>query len=68
MLIGTSEIWVSKHDIAKGQTGALWDRHLDSSQFFRLLFRLKALRGVTFKYLPDSNTEYIDAAVEEFIF
>ena len=26
-----------KHDVAKGRTRALWDRYLDSSQFFRLL-------------------------------
>ena len=30
-----------KHGIAKGRTRALWDRHLDSSQFFRLLLRLQ---------------------------
>ena len=29
--LGTNEILASKHDIAKGQTRALWDRHLDSS-------------------------------------
>ena len=36
-----------KHDIAKGRTRVLWDRHLDSSQFFRLLLRLQVFRSIT---------------------
>ena len=41
--LGTNEILASKRDFAKGQTRALWDRHLVSSQFFRLLLpRLEA--------------------------
>ena len=32
----TNEILASKRDIAKGQTRALWDHHLDSSEFFYL--------------------------------
>ena len=62
-MLGTNEILVSKHDIAKGQNRAFWDRHLDSSQFFRLLLRLKVFRSITFKYIDDLNIEYSDAAV-----
>ena len=36
-----------KHDIAKGRTRVLWDRHLDSSQCFRLLLRLQVFRSIT---------------------
>ena len=42
--------------------------HLDSSQFFRLLLRLKVFRSITLKYLYDSNAEYTDGAVEGSIF
>ena len=35
-----------KHDIVKGRTRALWDRHLDSSQFFRLLLRLQVFGNI----------------------
>ena len=38
------------------------DGHLDSSQFFPLLLRLKVFRSIALKYLHDPNTEYIDAA------
>ena len=31
--------------------------------FFRLLLRLKVLRGIILKYLHDSNSEYSDEAV-----
>ena len=47
--LGTNEILASNHDIAKGQTRTLWDRHLDSSQFFRLLLRLKVFWSISFK-------------------
>ena len=44
----TNEILASiKHGIAKGRTRALWDRHLDSSQFFRLLLRLQVFGRIT---------------------
>ena len=33
-MLGTNEILAFKHDITKGQTRALLDRYLDSSQFF----------------------------------
>ena len=36
-----------KHGIAKGRTRALWDRHLDSSQLFRLLLRLQLFGSIT---------------------
>ena len=43
----------------EGKKGSwLWDHHLDSSQFFRLLLRLKVFRSLTLKYLYDSNAEY----------
>ena len=43
----TNEILASiKHSIAKGRTRVLWDHHLDSSQFFRLLLWLQA-RSIT---------------------
>ena len=46
--LGTNEILASiKHGIAKGRTRAIWDRHLDSSQFFRLLLRLQVFRSIT---------------------
>ena len=46
--LGTNEILASiKHRIAKGRTRALWDRHLNSSQFFRLLLRLQVFRSIT---------------------
>ena len=35
-----------KHDIAKGRTRALGDRHLDSSQFFLLLLRLEVFGNI----------------------
>ena len=35
-----------KNHIAKGRTRALWDRHLDSSQFFRLLLRLQVFGNI----------------------
>ena len=42
--LGTNEILASiNHGIAKGQTSALWDRHLDSSQFFCLLLTAKGV-------------------------
>ena len=44
LMRGTNEILASNYDIAKGQTRALWDRHLGFSQFCRLLFRLKVFR------------------------
>ena len=45
--LGTNEILASiKHGIAKGRTRALWDRHLDSSQFFRLLLRLQVFGNI----------------------
>ena len=34
LMRGTNEILASNYDIAKGQTRALWDPHLGSSQFF----------------------------------
>ena len=44
----TNEILAAiKHGTAKGQTRALWDRHLDSSQFFRLLLRLPVFKSIT---------------------
>ena len=46
--LGTNEILASiKHGIAKGRTRAPWDRHLDSSQFFRRLLRLQVFRSIT---------------------
>ena len=36
-----------KHGIGKGRTRALRDRHLDSSQFFRLLLRLQVFGRIT---------------------
>ena len=46
--LGTYEILASiKHAIAKSRTRALWDRHLDSSQFFRLLLWLQVFRSIT---------------------
>ena len=59
---GTNAILASKHDIAKGQTRALWDGYVDSSQLFCLLLRLKVFRSIALKYVCDSNTEYSDAA------
>ena len=38
-------LWISR--TAKGRTRALWDRHLDTSQFFRPLFRLQGFRSIT---------------------
>ena len=46
------------NDIAYGQTRAFGDRHLDSSQFLRLLLRLKVFRSIALKYLHDSNAKY----------
>ena len=34
-------------DIAKGRTRALWDRYLDSSQFFCLFLRLQVFENIT---------------------
>ena len=51
LMLGTNEILASKHDIAKGQTRTLCDRHIGSSKFFRLLLRLKVSKSITFKYL-----------------
>ena len=62
LMLGTNEILASKHDIAKGQTTTPCDRHIGSSNFFRLLLRLKMSKSITFKYLHASNTEYSDAA------
>ena len=46
--LGTNEILASiKHGIDKGRTRALWDRHLDSAQFFRLLLLLQVFRRIT---------------------
>ena len=46
--LGTNEILASiKLGIAKGRTGAIWDRHLNSSQFFCLLLRLQVFRSIT---------------------
>ena len=50
-------IWHYIHS-AWGQTRAVWDRHVDCSQFFRLLLRLKVFRSMILKYLYDSNAEY----------
>ena len=36
-MLGTNEILASKYDIAKGQTRALLDRHLRSSQFWSFI-------------------------------
>ena len=58
--------WHLNMTLLRGQTRALWDRHLDSSLFFRLLLRLKVFRSITFKYLHDWNAEYCDAAVFDF--
>ena len=45
--LGTNEIVpFIKHSIAKGRTRVLWDRHLDSSQFFCLLLRLRVFRSI----------------------
>ena len=55
----TNEILASKHDIAKGQTWAVWDGYLDSSQFFLSFI---TARSIALKYICDSNTEYSDAA------
>ena len=52
------------NDFAEDQTRALGDSHLDSSQFLRLLLRLKVFRSITLKYLHDSNAEYRDGAIE----
>ena len=52
------------NDFAEGQTRALGDSHLDSSQFLRLLLQLKVFRSITLKYLHDSNAEYRDGAIE----
>ena len=43
-------IWHYIHS-AWGQTRAVWDRHVDCSQFFRLLLRLKVFRSMILKYL-----------------
>ena len=49
--LGTNEILASiKHRIAEGRTRALWDRHLDSSHFFRLLSRLQLFRSITINF------------------
>ena len=64
--LGTNyEILASKHDIAalKVKQGHFETRHFGSSQFCRLLLRLKVFRSTTFKYLHDSNGKYSDAAV-----
>ena len=46
--LGTNEILASiKHGIVKDQTRALWDCHIDSSQFFHLLLRLQVFRSIT---------------------
>ena len=54
-MLGTNEMLASKQDITKGQTKALWDHPLDSSQFVRLLLGLKVfiiiIRSVTFTYI-----------------
>ena len=39
------------------------NRHFGSSQFCRLLLRLKVFRIITLKCLHDSNAEYSDTAV-----
>ena len=45
--LATNEIVASiKHGVAPGRTRALSDRHLDSSQFFRLLLRLQVFRSI----------------------
>ena len=36
-----------KHGIGKGRTRALWDLHLDPSQFFRLLLRVRVFGIIT---------------------
>ena len=43
--------WHLNMTLLRGQTRALWDRHLDSSLFFRLLLRLKVFRSITFMYI-----------------
>ena len=59
--LGTNEILAS-YDFAKGRTRALWDRHLDSSQFFVFYYGYRCL-GTYTEYLHDSNALYSDAAV-----
>ena len=50
--LGTNEILAYiELGIAKGRTRALWDSHLDSSQFFRLFLRLQVLRLITLNIL-----------------
>ena len=45
--LGTNEIVeLFKHGVAEGRTRALWDRLLDSSQFFRLLLRLQVFGNI----------------------
>ena len=54
--------WHLNMTLLRGQTRALWDRHLGSSLFFRLVLRLKVFRSIAFKYVHDYNTQYSDAA------
>ena len=64
-MLGTNEILASKHDIAalKVKQGHFETRHFGSSQFCRLLLRLKVFRSVALEYLHDSNADYSNAAV-----
>ena len=45
--LGTNEtLAYIKHGIAKGRTRALWDRHLDSSQFFVFYYGCRCLEAL----------------------
>ena len=63
--VGTNEILASKHDIAalKVKQGHFETAIFGSSQFCRLLLRLKVFRSVALEYLHDSNADYSNAAV-----
>ena len=58
-MLGTNEILASKHDIAalKVKQGHFETAIFGSSQFCRLLLRLKVFRSIKFKYLHNSNAE-----------
>ena len=64
-MLGTNEILASKHDIAalKVKQGHFETAIVGSSQFCRLLLRLKVFRSVALEYLHDSNADYSNAAV-----
>ena len=49
--LGTNEILASiKRGIVKGQTRALCDCHIDSSQFFRLSLRMQVFRSIALRW------------------